>query len=154
MENEERKFSERINYVEDTSTGKIVLVGSMVNYGGVFSADNELELKCIAKAFLDSHINHAKILLKFDEPFDLKKLSSQEWDAREDNIVYWELERTKRLISKDEIQEKWKTLIANKITGALKILSNGSVDDIIKYGKLSQNLTESIMTALINQPND
>jgi hypothetical protein len=103
---EKHEFKERINYIETAGTPKI-LVGAMVNIPGVFQAKDEEELLKKAKAFGEMWVKFTKEWLDKEEPFELRKMTEKEWEAREDNITHWEIERVKRIIQRTEVQQRW-----------------------------------------------
>ncbi len=107
----ERK--ERINCVVDNSTGKEVYVCSTVNYGGPWQADTLEEITKKGKAFTKMWLEHGMEILEQEEPFEVVVMTPEEWEAKDDNITYWELERMKRIIKRPEVQEVWKNIIAD-----------------------------------------
>ncbi len=135
-----KKWKERINYVIDDSTGKGILVGTMVNHPScTLQAENMEELIGEAKISLRLEKDMIDELLAAEEPFDIREMTIDGWEARDDNIVYWELERTIRLLKKPEVQEKWKEIILQALIDS----DNGiTLDD----------QASMIMEALINQP--
>lgn len=105
---EKKEFKERLNYVKNPvnpRTGKGSFTVSPVNYPLVFQADDEEEMKSIGKAMIGIWLNHAKELLTDDEPFELKELTGEEWEAKDDNIDYWEIERMKRILNRPSVQK-------------------------------------------------
>ncbi len=88
---ERKEHKERINYVRDNSLGHEVLVASMVNTPGVFQGTSELELKEMGLTFGKMWIKFMDEELSVEDPFELKELTVEEWEAKDDNIDYWEI---------------------------------------------------------------
>lgn len=133
---EKKNYKERLNYVRDNSLGHEVLIGSMANTPGVFQADDEEDLKKMGLSFGKMWLEFMGQELSVDEPFELKELTVEEWEAKDDNIDYWEIERIKRLLKRPTINAKFIDLINQAISD-----SDGS------------SLATTIMNKLINQPN-
>lgn len=141
---ENKKFQERINYIKDTSTGKEVLIGAIINYPGVFEGDDIEDLKRVAKSFIESHIQFTtEEVLDQDEPFDLREMTLEEFEAKDDNITYWEIERLRRILKRPEVYDKWKDIIADKILLTRENHESGC-----------NQIAAEIMEALVSYPNE
>lgn len=142
MEDKKIEHKERINYVRDTSLGKEVLIGSMVNTPGVFQGDDEEDLKRMALSFGKAWLHFMGQELSAEDPFELKELTEEEWEAKDDNIDYWEIERIKRLLARPTIKDKFRNIIVDA-------LKNSEGFGVFGIGTQA----DDILTALINQPN-
>ncbi len=138
---EQKPWQETINYVvKNYEDGKVAYTGQSINYGVICSSWESVEdLQKKMKAMIEMWLEHGKDTLQ--EPLLMKELTHEEWEAREDNIVFWEMERTKRLMKKPEVSKVW----IEQITKALLNADEGTTID---------DQATLIMEALINQPNE
>lgn len=134
------EHKERINYIVSTSTDKTVYVGKSVNYSIVMQGNTIEELEEKMKAGVQVWINHAQRTIDQENPFELKECTEEEWEAAEDNIDYWEIERVKRLLKRPTIALKFATVIA---------------ETIVKYSQkeYAEDTAVRIIDALIDQEN-
>lgn len=137
---ENKKWQERINYVvQHHSDGKISYTGQSVNYGGcICSSWKSVEdLQRKMKVMIEMYLEHGKKTIQ--EPLEMKELTHEEWEAKDDNIDYWEIERIKRILRRSTIQEKWKKIIGEEILeGEIERLYAGTVADRVIQALIDQ----------------
>lgn len=141
---EKQKHQERINYiVSHYEDGRVAYTGQSVNYGCICSSWKSVEdLQKKMKGMIAIWIEYAQEVIQ--EPLEMKELNEAEWEAREDNTVYWELERTKRLISKPGVRQAWEEKIAEVVLRY----------KLQKQPVNSHDVAKDIMDVLINQKSE
>ncbi len=142
---QKKQWQERINYIADKySDGKPVLVGQMVNYSaGLTQAKDIPEMISQARSLLEIEKQQIEELLAMDEPFELKEMTIEQWEAKDDNIDYWEIERIQRLLKRPTIRERFKAEIADRILEYRYDEEAGSGD-----------IADCIIDDLISMPNE
>ena len=131
---------ERINYIKEVmDDGKVAYTGVSVNYNCCCSSwesveDLESEMKCMLEMWLDFGKE------QIANGLEMKELTPEEWEAKEDKIDYWEIDRIKRLLQRPSINAKFVDLI------------NQAIGD--SNNNDGNSLAAAIMNRLINQPNE
>lgn len=145
MNNEEKKpWKETVHWISDHhEDGRVSYTGQSVNYGCICSSWESVEdLYRLMTAMIGGWIEHAEETMHQHDPLEMVECTPEEWESRDDNTTYWEMERTLRLIRKPEVQEKWIKIMGD-------IIYQGEEEDIAPG-----YIAERIMKALIEQPNE
>lgn len=106
------EHKERINYVvSHHEDGKVSYTGKSLNYNACCSSWESIEdLEKEMKAMISMWLEFGKETIE-GPGLEMKEVTEEEWNALEDNIDYWEIERIKRLLKRPGIQEWLKELI-------------------------------------------
>lgn len=137
---EQKQHKERLNYIIDDSPENPIFVGQTVNCNRIICQGNNLDdLKHKMKAMVNVHCKMYQEIMKQDEPFDCVELSPEQWKTKDDNIPYYEIQRTMRLLQKTEVAEKWRTIIWNVLKDYTKQNELFEVSNVILYALTNQS---------------
>ena len=132
-------YKGRVNYIKHTSEdGKVLYTGESTDFGcACHSWESVKDLEENMKITISAMCEFG--LKTIQNPLDMKECNLEEWEAKDDNIDYWEIERMKRLLKRPTIQAKFKGIIETAMLENPEMGVGTQANDVIN--------------ALINQKN-
>lgn len=145
MEKKE-KWKERINYIKCVhDDGRVSYTGVSINYSCVCSSWKSVEdLQRKSFAMIQMWLKHGQDSIQDTNDLEMKECTPEEWEAKDDNIDWYEIERMKRILSRPTVREKFKQIIS------IIIADN---DEEMEKGSWSDDVSDQIIDAMINCEN-
>lgn len=132
------KWKERINYVKEvTKDGKVAYTGASVNYGSCCSSWESVEdLQRKSLLMIKNWLEFAQDEIQTVDDLEMKECTPEEWEAKDDNVDYWEIERMKRILNRPTVREKFKKIILDTMATktwliGLDIIAEKTIDAMI-----------------------